>query len=243
MHDKENELKLEKELYNSPVLYEWEYSGFHGNKTQLTQWLLGIFIPFFPISILLLLINDINAVVPFIFIASIMMFVVRYLWFSDCNHKFYLTGVGIHFTTEQIIPEMAYKVMRGFAWFGVAVSFLAVTIIGPMAFVGAGACVLLSFKMTGFESKISKSYILFSDEYTLFDIRKEDTFAIISHPYDLYNSYEALFYSPNDREEIKKHLLSVFRKSRYFEINNSKEIDNYGPFESSENLSINHANS
>ena len=57
MHDKENELKLEKELYNSPVLYEWEYSGFHGNKTQLTQWLLGIFIPFFPISILLLLIN------------------------------------------------------------------------------------------------------------------------------------------------------------------------------------------
>ncbi|CED71509.1 membrane protein [Aliivibrio wodanis] len=182
----------------------------------------------------MLLIQDMAAVPVLFFIGLIMTFVIRYLFFADEHICFYLTEKGIHFTTEQIIPEMAYKVMRGFAWFGVAVSFLAVTIIGPMAFVGVGACALLSFKMTGFESKISKSYILFSDEYTLFDIRKEDTFAIISHPYDLYTSYEWLFYFPNDREEIKKHLLSVFRKSRYVEINHPKEIDDYCPFEPSE---------
>ena len=234
MHDKENELKLEKELYNSPVLYEWEYSGFHGNKTQLTQWLLGIFIPFFPISILLLVINDINAVVPFIFIASIMMFVVRYLWFSDCYYKFYLTQIGLYYTYEQIIPDSAYKVVRGFAWFGVAVCIVSVAVIGPMAFVGAGACALLSFKMTGFQSQVRDSYILFLDEYTLFDIQKESTFAIRSHPDRLFNSFDGLYYQSKDKNEIRDNLLNVFKKSYFIEVERLKEIDNYGPFEPSE---------
>ncbi|MUL10294.1 hypothetical protein [Aliivibrio fischeri] len=242
MHDKDNELELERELHELPIIYQWEAIRCDrlGNKLR---WFVSLGIPFFGYSFLLLLIQDMDAVPVLFFIGLIMTFVIRYLFLADNQHHYFLTKKGIHFTTEQIIPEMAYKVMRGFAWFGVAVSFFAVTIIGPMAFVGAGACVLLSFKMTGFESKISKSYILFSDEYTLFDIRKEDTFAIISHPYDLYASYEWLFYFSKDREEIKKHLLSVFRKSRYVEINHPKEIDNYGPFEPSENLSINNANS
>ncbi|MUK25956.1 hypothetical protein [Aliivibrio fischeri] len=230
MHDKDNELELERELHELPIIYQWEAIRCDrlGNKLR---WFVSLGIPFFGYSFLLLLIQDMDAVPVLFFIGLIMIFVIRYLFLADNQHHYFLTKKGIHFTTEQIIPEMAYKVMRGFAWFGVAVSFLAVTIIGPMAFVGAGACALLSFKMTGFESKISKSYILFSDEYTLFDIRKEDTFAIISHPYDLYASYEWLFYFPKDREEIKKHLLSVFRKSRYVKINHPKEIDNYAPFE------------
>ncbi|MUL05035.1 hypothetical protein GNP64_03165 [Aliivibrio fischeri] len=240
MHDKENELKLNG-LYNAKVIYQWEAIG--RNFGHTLRWIVSIGVPFLGYSLLMLLIQDMAAVPVLFFIGLIMTFVIRYLFLADEHICFYLTKKGIHFTTEQIIPEMAYKVMRGFAWFGVAVSFFAVTIIGPMAFVGAGACALLSFKMTGFESKISKSYILFSDEYTLFDIRKEDTFAIISHPYDLYASYEWLFYFPKDREEIKNYLLSVFRKSRYVEINHPKEIDNYGPFEPSENQSINNANS
>ncbi|MUK31520.1 hypothetical protein GNP44_15720 [Aliivibrio fischeri] len=241
MHDKENELELERELHELPIIYQWEIIRCDFGNTL--RWVISIGLPFFGYSFLLLLIQDMDAAPVLFLIGLIMIFVIRYLFLSDNQYCYFLTQKGIHFTIEQVIPEIAYKVMRGFAWFGVAVSFLAVTIIGPMAFVGAGACALLSFKMTGFESKISKSYILFSDEYTLFDIRKEDTFAIISHPYDLYASYEWLFYFPNDREEIKKNLLSVFRKSRYIEINHPKEIDNYGPFESSENLSINNANS
>ena len=90
-----------------------------------------------------------------------MMFVVRYLWFSDCYYKFYLTQIGLYYTYEQIIPDSAYKVVRGFAWFGVAVCIVSVAIIGPMAFVGAGVCALLSFKMTGFQSQVRDSYVLF----------------------------------------------------------------------------------
>ncbi len=242
MHDKENELELERELHELPIIYQWEAIRCDRASYAL-RWMIAIGSSLIVYGGLYLLIKDSETIIPLLLMGIAMALVSRYLFLADEHICFYLTKKGIHFTTEQIIPEMAYKVMRAFAWFGVAVSFFAVTIIGSMAFIGAGACALLSFKMTGFESKISKSYILFSDEYTLFDIRKEDTFAIISHPYDLYASYEWLFYFPKDREEIKNHLLKVFRKSRYIEINHPKEIDNYGPFESSENLSINNANS
>ncbi|MUK38269.1 hypothetical protein GNP82_11955, partial [Aliivibrio fischeri] len=155
MHDKENELKLNG-LYNAKVIYQWEAIG--RNFGHTLRWIVSIGVPFLGYSLLMLLIQDMAAVPVLFFIGLIMTFVIRYLFLADEHICFYLTKKGIHFTTEQIIPEMAYKVMRGFAWFGVAVSFFAVTIIGPMAFVGAGACALLSFKMTGFESKISKSY-------------------------------------------------------------------------------------
>lgn len=74
-----------------------------------------------------------DAVPVLFFIGLIMTTVIRYLFLSDNQYCYFLTQKGIHFTIEQVIPEMAYKVMRGFAWFGMAVSFLAVTIIGPMA--------------------------------------------------------------------------------------------------------------
>lgn len=242
MHDKDNELELKNDLYNAKVIYQWEAIRCDrlGNKLR---WFLSVGIPFLGYSLLMLLIQDMAAVPVLFFIGLIMTFVIRYLFLADEHICFYLTEKGIHFTTEQIIPEMAYKVMRGFAWFSVAVSFFAVTIIGPMAFVGAGACALLSFKMTGFESKTSKSYILFSDEYTLFNIRKEDTFAIISHPYDLYASCYRLYCFREDRDEIKKQLFQVIKKSHYKIINHPDDIYDYAPFEPSENLSINNANS
>ncbi|MGR6839620.1 hypothetical protein ACU5DF_11105 [Aliivibrio wodanis] len=232
MHDKDNELELERELHELPIIYQWEEIRCDrlGNKLR---WFVSLGIPFFGYSLLLLLIQDMAAVPVLFFIGLIMTFVIRYLFLADNQHHYFLTKKGIHFTTEQIIPEMAYKVMRGFAWFGVAVSFLAVTIIGPMAFVGAGACALLSFKMTGFKSVPRSSFVYFVDEYTVFDIQKENTFSIISHPHDIYDSCYRLYYSFEDRDKIKKQLLQVIKKSHYKIINHPDDIYDYGPFEPS----------
>ncbi|WP_375322363.1 hypothetical protein [Aliivibrio logei] len=241
MHDKDNELELERELHELPIIYQWEAIRCDrlGNKLR---WFVSLGIPFFGYSFLLLLIQDMDAVPVLFFIGLIMTFVIRYLFLADNQHHYFLTKKGIHFTTEQIIPEMAYKVMRGFAWFGVAVSFLAVTIIGPMAFIGAGACALLSFKMTGFKSIPRSSFVYFVDEYTVFDIQKENTFSIISHPHDIYDSCYRLYYFREDRDEIKKQLLQVIKKSHYKIIKHPDDIYTNGPFEPSENLSINNAN-
>lgn len=112
-----------------------------------------------------------------------------------------------------------------------------------MAFVGAGACALLSFKMTGFKSVPHSSFVYFVDEYTIFDIQKENTFSIISHPHDIYDSCYRLYCFREDRDEIKKQLLQVIKKSHYKIINHPDDIYDYAPFEPSENLSINNANS
>ncbi|OCH27176.1 hypothetical protein A6E12_11510 [Aliivibrio fischeri] len=241
MHDKENELELERELHELPIIYQWKIIRCDFGNTL--RWVISIGVPFFGYSLLLLLIQDMDAVPVLFFIGLIMTFVIRYLFLSDNQYCYFLTQKGIHFTIEQVIPEIAYKVMRGFAWFGVAVSFFAVTIIGPMAFIGAGACALLSFKMTGFKSVPRSSFVYFVDEYTVFDIQKENTFSIISHPHDIYDSCYRLYYFREDRDEIKKQLLQVIKKSHYKIINHPDDIYDYAPFEPSENLNINNANS
>ncbi|MUK69793.1 hypothetical protein [Aliivibrio fischeri] len=242
MHDKDNELELERELHKLPIIYQWEAIRCDRASYAL-RWMIAIGSSLFVYGGFYLLIKDSETIIPLLLMGIAMALVSRYLFLADEHICFYLTKKGIHFTTEQIIPEMAYKVMRGGAWFGVAVSFLAVTIIGPMAFIGAGACALLSFKMTGFKSVPRSSFVYFVDEYTVFDIQKENTFSIISHPHDIYDSCYRLYYFLDDRDEIKNQLLQVIKKSHYKIINHPDDIYDYAPFEPSENLNINNANS
>ncbi|WP_063669001.1 hypothetical protein [Aliivibrio fischeri] len=242
MHDKDNELELERELHELPIIYQWEAIRCDRASYAL-RWMIAIGSSLIVYGGLYLLIKDSETIIPLLLMGIAMALVSRYLFLADNQHHYFLTKKGIHFTTEQIIPEMAYKVMRGFAWFGVAVSFFAVTIIGPMAFIGAGACAFLSFKMTGFKSVPRSSFVYFVDEYTVFDIQNENTFSIISHPHDIYDSCYSLYYFLEDRDEIKKQLLQVIKKSHYKIINHPDDIYDYAPFEPSENLNINNANS
>ncbi|WP_076589135.1 hypothetical protein [Vibrio ostreicida] len=60
-----------------------------------------------------------------------------------------LTEKGIIVSQLEMVPEMCYTVVRYSAYFTIGVSLVALLVIGPMAFAGAGAGALMAFKMTG----------------------------------------------------------------------------------------------
>jgi len=95
----------------------------------------------------------------------------RYLALADKNATFKITPLGIIHTEKDCIPDIAYTIMRGIAWLGVALCIFAVFYVGPMAFVGAGASALMAFKFTGFHAVTTSRYLIFSDVYHL-DIKK-----------------------------------------------------------------------
>nr|AKN36816.1 hypothetical protein [Vibrio sp. FF_307] len=107
-------------------------------------------------------------------ISTIFMLISRYLFSPDKQRCYHLTALGIHYTEQDMIPEVAYKIARGFAWFGIGVCIIAVFVLGPLAFVGAGAFALMSFRMTNFQSTVDKSYVLIDERSVVFNIMNDN---------------------------------------------------------------------
>ncbi|WP_076589137.1 hypothetical protein [Vibrio ostreicida] len=60
-----------------------------------------------------------------------------------------LTEKGIIVSQLEMVPEFFYAALRYSGYFTIGVSLVALLVIGPMAFAGAGAGALMAFKMTG----------------------------------------------------------------------------------------------
>ncbi|KJG03867.1 hypothetical protein UB33_21795 [Photobacterium angustum] len=86
---------------------------------------------------------------------------IRYLIKADKRYYYAINQYGIYLTEEDIIPEIAYTIVRRSAWVGCAICIFAAIFIGPMAFVGAGGAALMSFSMTNFRPKPYKHQCLF----------------------------------------------------------------------------------
>ncbi|KJG03958.1 hypothetical protein UB33_21470, partial [Photobacterium angustum] len=86
---------------------------------------------------------------------------IRYLIKADKRYYYAINQYGIYLTQEDIIPEIAYTIVRRSAWVGCAICIFAAIFIGPIAFVGAGGAALMSFGMTNFRPKPYKHQCLF----------------------------------------------------------------------------------
>ncbi|WP_076589133.1 hypothetical protein [Vibrio ostreicida] len=60
-----------------------------------------------------------------------------------------LTEKGIIVSELEMVPEFFYAALRYSGYFTIGVSLVALLVIGPLAFAGAGAGALMAFKMTG----------------------------------------------------------------------------------------------
>ncbi|MCM0150378.1 hypothetical protein [Photobacterium galatheae] len=76
-----------------------------------------------------------------------------FLFDVDYDYKGQITPKGIIVQKTERVPEFFYKATRGMAYFGIVACLIAGLMMGPLAFVGAGAFALLSFKMTGFHKQ------------------------------------------------------------------------------------------
>ena len=104
MHDKDNELELERELHELPIIYQWEIIRCDFGNTL--RWVISIGVPFFGYSFLLLLIQDMDAVPVLFFIGLIMTFVIRYLFFTSDIFTVYI--VHIYMKQKKIWSMIIY---------------------------------------------------------------------------------------------------------------------------------------
>ncbi|MGL4769576.1 MAG: hypothetical protein ACRC2I_01625, partial [Plesiomonas shigelloides] len=78
---------------------------------------------------------------------------MRYLWWADKQYHYRLTTEGLVTTEHDAIPDAAYAVVRGIAWFGIVVCVVSVALLGPAALVGAGGFALMAFFFTDYKNE------------------------------------------------------------------------------------------
>ncbi|HGF7154599.1 TPA: hypothetical protein AB5C39_002736, partial [Vibrio mimicus] len=149
--DKDELEQLKANLHSSEVLYQWECVAFSERRGDIARWFIGIFAGFLP-ALLFIPLGDIpfnsKGFWGFMIFGIVFALVARYLFMPDHRYCYSLTQAGIHYTDQEVIPDAAYTFVRGFAWVGIAVCLLALAVVGPLAFVGAGGFALLAFGLT-----------------------------------------------------------------------------------------------
>lgn len=173
MNAGEQKKRLRDQLYKANTIYSWEYQGAGQKYTNLAYWILSIFSGGIPL-LFLWSVTDMTVDSPvflgLFILSTTLVFIGRYLFAPDKHRCYHLTSMGIHYTEQDMIPEVAYKIARGFAWVGIVVCIIIAFIFGPLAFVGAGAFALISFGMTNFQPTVDKSHIFIDERSVVFHI-------------------------------------------------------------------------
>ncbi len=173
MTNKESIESLKALLYGAKIIYSWEYKGAGLKHENLAKWGVAIISSAFPFGFIWYvtgMTTSSSMFWVFLVIATLMIFAARYLFIPDKHRCYHLTSLGIHYTEQDMIPEVAYKIVRGFAWIGIAVCIIAVFVLGPLAFVGAGAFALMAFGMTNFQPTVDDCYVLIDERSFVFNV-------------------------------------------------------------------------
>jgi hypothetical protein len=162
-------------LQQEPVLYQWKI-----NHQQHRAWSTSIFAGCMVILFgLYLALNDgevsiFNSGSNVLYAVGITgLFYARYLGVPNQIYHYHITAKGIYYTLQDDIPEIAFTIMRGVGWFGCIACVLAAGLLGPAAFIGAGASALLAWKIKDMRPKIIEDVALFSTGHGVMKIFKE----------------------------------------------------------------------
>ncbi|MCS3458918.1 hypothetical protein [Aeromonas sp. BIGb0445] len=100
------------------------------------------------------------------------MAISRYLFTPNQLYHYHITAKGIFYTQQDNIPDIAFTIARGLGWFGCGVCVLAAGMLGPAAFIGAGASALLAWKIKDMKPKQIKDIALFSSRHGVIKLFK-----------------------------------------------------------------------
>ncbi|HCZ9577656.1 TPA: hypothetical protein PMB03_003634 [Vibrio cholerae] len=201
--DKDELEQLKAKLHSSEVIYQWDSVAYGERRAEIFRVFGAISAGIVPLW-------------PFIFFADIQfnskefwgficfslagMAAARYLFMPDHRYCYSLTQAGIHYTDQEVIPDAAYTFVRGFAWVGIAVCLLALAVVGPLAFVGAGGFALLAFGLTNFHPTVHQKDVYFADQLILFDPIKEKMVKLNSESRRHPRFSRTLFFSSFDEK-------------------------------------------
>ncbi|TKF22880.1 hypothetical protein FCV50_23420 [Vibrio kanaloae] len=214
---------LKEQLYNAEIAYSWEHKGWGGKYEYLWRWGLSVFSSYSLFVFFWFVFDELTvdsmAFWGLLAFMTVMVLVSRYLFSPDKHRCYHLTALGIHYTEQDMIPEVAYKIARGFAWVGIGVCIIAVFVLGPLAFVGAGAFALMSFGMTNFQSTVDKSYVLVDERSVVFNLTNDSVLSFGSPKRETFDYIGSVFTSTFDQKTtLLSHLQSTFPEIEIVEI-------------------------
>ncbi|MGF1827603.1 hypothetical protein L4D04_00130 [Photobacterium angustum] len=158
--DKEQQIER---LYATAPVYEWELIVNPDSSRTKVAFVFFLIPMLIGLTVLFFNWNSDGLVITGVFAFTALWGApwIRYLIKADKRYYYAINQYGIYLTEEDIIPEIAYTIVRRSAWVGCAICIFAAIFIGPMAFVGAGGAALMSFSMTNFRPKPYKHQCLF----------------------------------------------------------------------------------
>jgi hypothetical protein len=222
MNNEQSIEPLKQQLYNAEIAYSWEHKGYGGKYDRLGIWGMAIFVGCSIFGFFLFVLDDFTVDTPMFWIVfafmTMMVLITRYLYFPDKHRCYHLTSLGIHYTEQDMIPEVAYKIVRGFAWGGIVVCFIAVFLLGPLAFVGAGAFALMSFGMTNFQPTVDKCCLFIDERSVAFNLTNDGVMSFAIPEKGAHAFSGDIYISPEQKEALLFHLRSIFPKIEVVEI-------------------------
>lgn len=218
----ENYTLLEKE----PVLYSWQI-----DHVQPQAWKGGSIGGAVFLVITALAAWDVGSLFSpaliFLFVAVFNVLFCRYLVLANQLYHYSITAKGIYYTQQDNIPDMAYTVARGIGYLVVIVSIFAVSILGPMALVGAGGGVFLSGALRKMRPKVKHFGCLFMNKGTLTLLKKKFAIDILSGSFDdkeWYLNHMQMFCTEENYQIVLK---TIYPFLDNYEV---KEVDRWRDF-------------
>ncbi|UTZ24790.1 hypothetical protein [Vibrio campbellii] len=101
--------------------------------------------------------------------------ILTYFYYAgnpDVKQTVTLTEKGMIVSDLQLVPEACFAALRYSGYVGIAISVVGVVLVGPMMFIGAGAGLLMSFKMAGVENRPKTRVLPFppNTNYRMYDV-------------------------------------------------------------------------
>ena len=122
-----------------------------------------------------------------------------------------------------MVPEYAYQCIRMIGRVGVVVCLIAVVFVGPMAFIGAGASALLSFKLINFRLKPMMFETLYFDESVIIKSSKINYITIVPNA-QLLLSLDGIFCNKKNANDIFNTLREFYPNGHFYEVEEEDDI-------------------
>ena len=223
-------------LENEPQLFAWKtitLATHGGNKGVWKKKLMVVLSP--SIATLVILFGTDFHIIGVLFALFFQIFCGFWVYYLTPNSsiEYQLSRLGIKQFRYEVFPKNTFSILRGFAWFGVAVCIFSVLFMGPLALVGAGGLALMSFKFKGIgveEKKRYKKY-LFDDEMIFFNILDNNCVEMISSPVE--DVCEAtLYFNNEDRELVLENIKKILPNSHFIDLKTENDIYQHELFKS-----------
>ncbi|MCE4934364.1 hypothetical protein [Aliivibrio fischeri] len=228
--DIDNTNKIETmrmDLYNEEVLYEYE---------TIEHQYLGYFVALL-CSLFIFWMSydsshdglDVGEIIIYVGGGLLLNLVFIFFASADIKRIYKFTKNGILTEQADVVPEYAYQCIRMIGRVGVVVCLVAVVFVGPMAFIGAGASALLSFKLVNFRLKPMLFESLYFDESVIFKTSKENYIDITANTNDTCSSM-GFFCNKDNVEEIFNTIKIFYPNGYFFEVMSVEDICEHEKF-------------